>query len=72
MRIRLKKSEQPPVVIEDMEPQDIEAIITDLTRQMRKAALDLDYEEAAALRDRIAELKEQSTGPVELIAKLQF
>ena len=54
------KSEQPPAVIEDMEPQDIEAIITDLTRQMRKAALDLDYEEAAALRDRIAELKAQS------------
>ena len=52
-----QKSEQPPAVIEDMEPQDIEAIITDLTRQMRKAALDLDYEEAAALRDRIAELK---------------
>ena len=56
-----KKPEQPPAVIEDMEPQDIEAMITDLTRQMRKAALDLDYEEAAALRDRIAELKEQST-----------
>ena len=55
-----KKSEQPPAVVEDMEPQDIEAIITDLTRQMRKAALDLDYEAAAALRDRIAELKEQS------------
>ena len=55
------KSEQPPAVIEDMEPQDIEAIITDLTRQMRKAALDLDYEEAAALRDRIAELKAQSS-----------
>ena len=54
------KSEQPPAVIEDMEPQDIEAIIMDLTRQMRKAALDLDYEEAAALRDRIAELKAQS------------
>ena len=55
-----KPSEQPPAVVEDMDPQDIEAIITDLTRQMRKAALDLDYEEAAALRDRIAELKEQS------------
>lgn len=55
-----KKPEQPPAVIEDMEPQDIEAMITDLTRQMRKAALELDYEEAAALRDRIAELKEQS------------
>ncbi|MCG9131247.1 excinuclease ABC subunit UvrB [Candidatus Poribacteria bacterium] len=55
-----KKSEQPPAVVEDMEPQDIESMITDLTRQMRKAALDLDYEEAAALRDRIAELKAQS------------
>ena len=55
-----KQSEPPPAVVEDMEPQDIEAMITDLTRQMRKAALDLDYEEAAALRDRIAELKEQS------------
>ena len=57
-----KQSGQPPAGIEDMEPQDIEAIITDLTRQMRKAALELDYEEAAALRDRIAELKEQSAG----------
>ena len=57
---KTKKSEQPPAVIEDMEPKDIEAIITDLRRQMRKAALDLDYEEAAALRDRIAELKAQS------------
>ncbi len=56
---KTKKPEPPPAVIEDMEPQDIEAIITDLTRQMRKAALDLDYEEAAALRDRIAELKTQ-------------
>ena len=53
------KSEQPPAVIEDMAPQDIEAMVTDLTRQMRKAALELDYEEAAALRDRIAELKAQ-------------
>lgn len=57
---KAQQPEQPPVVIEDMEPQDIEALITDLTRQMRKAALELDYEEAAALRDRIAELKEQS------------
>lgn len=56
-----QKPEPPPAVIEDMAPQDIEAMVTDLTRQMRKAALDLDYEEAAALRDRIAELKAQST-----------
>ena len=57
-----KASEKPVVPVEDLEPRDIEALITDLTRQMRKAALELDYEEAAALRDRIAELKEQSAG----------
>ena len=55
------KSEKPTIVPETIEPQDIEAVITDLTRRMRKAALDLDYEEAAALRDQIAELKTQST-----------
>ena len=59
---KTKKSDKPPIVPETIEPQDIEATITDLTRQMRKAALDLDYEEAAALRDQIAELKEQSAG----------
>ena len=57
---KTQKSDKPPIVPETIEPQDIEATITDLTRQMRKAALDLDYEEAAALRDRISELKEQS------------
>ena len=57
---KTKKSDKPVIVSETVEPQDIEAMITDLTRQMRKAALDLDYEEAAALRDQIAELKEQS------------
>ncbi len=56
---KTEKSEPPPAVIEDMEPQDIEAIVTDLTRQMRKAALELDYELAASLRDQISELKEQ-------------
>ncbi len=57
---KTKKSDKPAIVPETVEPQDIEAIITDLTRRMRKAALDLDYEEAAALRDQIAELKGQS------------
>ncbi|RKU22155.1 excinuclease ABC subunit B [Candidatus Poribacteria bacterium] len=54
-----KKPEQPPAVVEDMDPKDIEAMITDLTRQMRKAALELDFELAASLRDQISELKEQ-------------
>ena len=56
-----KKPDKPVVPVEDIEPQDIEALMTDLTRQMRKAALELDYEEAAALRDRIAELKQHSS-----------
>ena len=52
-----KKSDAPAEIPETVAPQDVEAMITDLTRRMRKAALDLDYEEAAALRDQIAELK---------------
>ena len=58
---KTEKSDTPAIAPETLEPQDIEATIIDLTRRMRKAALDLDYEEAAALRDQIAELKEQST-----------
>jgi len=54
------KSDKSAIIPETVEPQDVEATITDLTRRMRKAALDLDYEEAAALRDQIAELKAQS------------
>ena len=58
---KTKKSDTPAVLPERIEPQDIDAMITDLTRRMRKAALDLDYEEAAALRDQIAELKTHAT-----------
>ncbi len=57
---KTKKSDESVIITEPVEPQDVEATITDLTRRMRKAALDLDYEGAAALRDQIAELKEQS------------
>ena len=57
---KTKKPDKPAILPEAIETQDIDALITDLTRRMRKAALDLDYEEAAALRDQIAELKAQS------------
>ena len=57
---KTKTSDKSAIIPETLELQDIEATITDLTRRMRKAALDLDYEEAAALRDQIAELKAQS------------
>ena len=58
---KTKASDKPVVPVERIAPEDVEVLITDLTKQMRKAALELDYEEAAALRDRIAELKDQST-----------
>ncbi len=48
-----------PVIKETSTIEDIESIITDLTRQMQKAAVDLDFELAANLRDRIKELNEQ-------------
>ena len=58
---KTEKSDKPAILPERIEPQDIDAMITDLTRRMRKAALDLDYEEAATLRDQIADLKTRST-----------
>ena len=57
---KTKAPDTPAESVENIAPEDVEALITDLTRQMRKAALELDYEEAAALRDRIVELKDQS------------
>ncbi|MYB65381.1 excinuclease ABC subunit UvrB [Candidatus Poribacteria bacterium] len=48
-----------PVVKETSTIEDIESIITDLTRQMQKAAVELDFELAANLRDQIKELNEQ-------------
>ncbi len=46
-----------PMVKETSAIEDIETIIDDLTRQMHKAAIDLDFELAAKLRDQIKELK---------------
>lgn len=48
-----------PVIKETSTIQDIESVITDLTRQMQKAAVELDFELAATLRDQITELKEK-------------
>ena len=52
-----KKPAKRVVVPEDSKREDVQAIIVDLTRQMHKAALDLDFERAADFRDQIAELK---------------
>ena len=52
--------EPVPMVKETSTIEDIETIIDDLTRQMHKAAIDLDFELAAKLRDQIKELKEKT------------
>jgi excinuclease ABC subunit B len=62
-----KKSEKTEKTVSIIEKvtgiEDIETIIVDLTRQMNKASVELDFELAATLRDQISELKEQ--GPAE-------
>ncbi len=57
-----KKPIKPVTVAKDTEQEDIQAIIADLTRQMQKAAMELEFEKAAALRDEISELREQLAG----------
>ena len=52
----------PVPVIEEAKEEDIVATIDDLTRQMHKAAIDLEFELAASLRDQITELKAKIPG----------
>ena len=40
-----------------MSREELEKLIKDLQRQMKKAAADLDFETAAKLRDNMIELK---------------
>lgn len=54
-----KKTEVLP--IENMTPQDKKKYIIELTRQMRRASRDLDFEAAARLRDLIANLQGESS-----------
>ena len=43
----------------DAGAEEIEALLAQLTSQMQKAAADLEFEQAAAFRDQIAELKQE-------------
>lgn len=43
--------------IESMSPQELEKLIQKITKQMKKAAAELDFETAAELRDRLSEIK---------------
>jgi excinuclease ABC subunit B len=41
----------------DLSPEQINDLLAELNEAMKKAALDLDFEQAAKLRDRIFELE---------------
>lgn len=57
-----KEPDDPiPIVKETSTIEDIDSIIDDLTRKMHKAAIGLEFELAANLRDQISELKEKNT-----------
>jgi excinuclease ABC subunit B len=43
---------------ESMSKTELEKLIKDVSKQMRKAAADLDFETAAMLRDKMIELKQ--------------
>ena len=44
---------------ESMSVQELEKLVKDVTKQMKKAAAELNFEAAAELRDKLIELKKQ-------------
>ena len=44
---------------ESMSEKELEKLIKELSKQMKKAATELNFEAAAELRDKIVELKQQ-------------
>ncbi len=51
-----KEKDEKPLELESMTPQDKKKLITELTKDMRRASRDLDFETAAKLRDTIAQI----------------
>ena len=45
---------------ESMSQKELEKLIADLTKQMKKAAAELNFEAAAELRDKLVELKKDA------------
>ena len=58
------QTETPAAVptLADGDADEIEALLVQLTSRMQKAAADLEFEHAAALRDQIADLKQELIG----------
>lgn len=51
-----KEEEEKPLMLESMTPQDKKKLIAKLTKDMRRASRDLDFESAAKLRDTIEQI----------------
>ena len=47
---------------ESMSRKELEKLISDLSKQMKKAAAELNFESAAELRDKLVELKKVLNG----------
>ena len=58
------QTETPAAVptLADADADEMEALLVQLTSRMQKAAADLEFEHAAALRDQIADLKQELIG----------
>lgn len=54
---KVEDATQKPLPIESMTPQDKKKYVAELTRAMRRASRDLDFETAAKLRDTIAQIE---------------
>ncbi len=60
IRIKLESKEEPIRDIKNLSKKEREEVITQLNKDMRKAAKDLDFERAAELRDLIIEIRAYS------------
>ncbi|KKU25705.1 MAG: UvrABC system protein B [Microgenomates group bacterium GW2011_GWA2_46_16] len=54
--VEKEEKEEKPLDLESMTPQDKKKLVANLTRQMRRASRDLDFETAAKLRDTIEQI----------------
>jgi excinuclease ABC subunit B len=68
-RQRGRRARQEPKPYRQMTPAQVVARIQQLEKQMYRHARDLEFEEAASIRDQISELRQQGPGaPVPVAA----
>ena len=51
--------DEPDDVLSELEPSQIQDLLNELRSAMKEAAQNLDFEEAARLRDRVFELEQR-------------